>query len=174
MLERVLDFFAPMFGRDLGPRARVVVAGLWVAGQAALIATGGMRPDNAFAFRMFSESSTIQIVLYREVEAISGEGTQLVRVGADGSWVATDDNGDPQRFSWRDRVADPTLSRLDVTEHASYGADAQLARLRAALDDVMAHTNNDTQTIALVADVTVRRNGRPPEHVRLTSAARGR
>lgn len=157
---------------DFGSRARVVVAALWVGGQAVLIATGGKRPDGAFAFRMFSESSTIEITLYREVDAISGEGTQLVRVGPDGAWVATDRNGDPQRFSWRDRVVDPTLSRLDVTEHASYGADANLARLRAALDDVMAHTREDTQTLALVADVTVRRNGRPPEHVRLESARR--
>ena len=50
---------------DLGPRARVVFAVVWLAAQAALIATAGLRPEHAFGFRMFSESTTAELHLYR-------------------------------------------------------------------------------------------------------------
>ena len=43
---------------DLGPRARVVFVALWLGVQLALVATASLRPEHAFAFRMFSESTT--------------------------------------------------------------------------------------------------------------------
>ena len=78
----------------------------------------------------------------------------------------------PRRIRWRDRVHDPALSAFDVTIHASYGSAAQLARLQAALDDVVQHMPDDAETRALVADVTLRKNGREPVLLHLTSAPR--
>jgi hypothetical protein len=56
--------------------------------------------------------------------------------------------------------------------HASYGVDAQLFRLQRALDDVVGHLPRDSETKGLAADVSVRRNGRPPVVVHLESARR--
>ena len=62
---------------------------------------------------------------------------------------------------------------FDTERSASYGIDAQLARLQRALDDVAAHTPDDADTRRFLLDVTVRRNGREPYVVHLTSAERG-
>ena len=150
---------------------RANVAALWVGGQVALVATGPRRADGAFAFRMFPESSTIQIDLVREVTAPSGHG--VVRVPVDsGRWLARDDDGVLHRFRWDDRVTDSNLYPYGQPVHASYGAAAQLERLARALDDVAAHIPEDAETVRLVADVTVRKNGGPPTHVELASAWR--
>jgi hypothetical protein len=136
-----------------------------------LVVTAGARPDHAFGFRMFQESSTIHLHLAREVEAETGHGTRLVAVDG-GSWIARDRTGTLHRFSWKDRVQEPALGAFDRTFHASYGADAQTERLRAALDDVAAHTlgpKDDAETRALVLEVTVRKNGREPKSITLRS-----
>ena len=156
---------------DLGPKARIVFAVLYLGGQGALIATAGMRADHAFGFRMFSESTTIEVELFRMLEAPSGHGTTTVHV-EDGRWVARDHRGTPHRFSFHDRVRDAALSTFDTRIHASYGADAQLVRLKAALDDVAAHLDDDAETRRLVLDVTVRKNGREPLRVTLESPRR--
>lgn len=120
---------------------------------------------------MFNESSTVRFSLLREVEAPSGHGTLLVHT-YEGEWTARGKDGTLHRFSWRDRVKVVALSVFDVTLEAGYGAAAQLARMQAALDDVADHIPNDAETRRLLADVTVKRNGREPSLVRLASASR--
>jgi hypothetical protein len=150
---------------DLGPGARVAFAACWIAGQIALVATAGQRPDHAFGFRMFPEASTIEIRLSRETAA----GT-LAAPG--GQWSARDATGQLRHFSWHDRVRDPVLENLDDLVFASYGIDAQTARLQRALDDVSAHLAGDDETLRLRADVVVRRNGTSPTTLTLTSRIR--
>jgi hypothetical protein len=150
---------------DLGPRARVVFAAGYLAAQGALVATAPLRPDHAFGFQMFSESSTMSIHLSRRLR--SGGSAD---VPSGGEWTAPGPDGAPRRFSWRDRIKDPLLGNLDTTMQAAYGAAAQVARVQAALDDVAAHLDGDAETRALVADVTIRKNGRDPATVQLTSA----
>jgi hypothetical protein len=153
----------PLRGR-LRP-LRVVFAALWIGGQAALVVTAGERPDHIFGFRMFPEASTIEIRLWREtaVGAVRAPG---------GEWSARDAAGQLRHFSWRDRVRDPILSSIDARVFASYGVDAQLARLGRALDDVAGHVAEDAETRRLVAEVVVRRNGGDAATVTLQSQAR--
>ena len=148
---------------------RTVFAVAWIGLQAALVLTAQRRADGAFGFRMFSESTTIVVVLYREVANADGTRTR-VHV-EDGTWAARDPAGVRKRFSWYDRVW-PNLGVFDREIHASYGEAAQLARLQGALDDVAAHIPEDTETRRLLLDVTLRRNGREPHTVTLTSAER--
>jgi hypothetical protein len=162
------------WGSFRGAWGRTAFAAAWILGQLALVVTADARPDAAFGFRMFQESSTIHVHFLREVDAMAAHGTSLVPV-RDGTWVARDSEGTPHRFSWKDRVHEPTLSTFDRTFHASYGADAQLARLGAALDDVASHTlspRDDAETHALVLQITIRRNGRGPRTVTLRSPRR--
>jgi hypothetical protein len=156
---------------ELGLRARVAFAASYLAFQAALIVTSARRPDHAFGFQMFNESSTVQFALLREVEAPSGHGTLFVHA-YDGEWMARGSDGALRHFSWRDRVKIPALSAFDVTLEAGYGASAQLARMQAALDDVAQHIPNDDETLRLLTDVIVKRNGREPWMTRLASAPR--
>ena len=135
--------------------------------QGALVATAPLRADHAFGFQMFSESSTMSIHLSRRLD-----GGAVVDVPSGGEWTARGPDGRLHRLAWRDRIKDPLLSNLDTTMQAAYGEAAQLARAKAALDDVAAHIPEDSETKALVADVTVRKNGRDPVTVQLTSAAR--
>jgi len=140
---------------DLGPRARVAFAACWIAGQASLILTAGARADHVFGFRMFPEASTLEIRLSREV------GGQVVPAPR-GEWSARDAQGQLRHFAWHDRVRDPILSAIDARVFASYGVDAQLARLQRALDDVADHVPEDGETRRLRADVEVRLNSRAP------------
>jgi hypothetical protein len=152
---------------DLGRRARIVFAITWVAAQAALVVSASRRADHAFGFRMFSESSTIEIHLARETP----DGTKSIE---NGEWTVKDADGIPKKMRWRDRVRDPVLSTLGAPVQASYGAEAQLSRLQAALDDVAAHTPEDVETLKLVADVHVKKNGRDATTIRIESASRRR
>ena len=139
---------------DLGPRARVAFAAAWLAVQAGLVLTAGARVDRIFGFRMFPEASTMEVHLSRVVKGV-------VVPAPGGEWSARDASGQLRHFSWHDRVRDPVLSSLDERVFASYGADAQLARLQRALDDVADHVAEDGETARLRADVLVWRNGRP-------------
>lgn len=150
---------------DLPPAARVAFAAAWLAGQGALVLTGGSRPDGVFAFRMFPEASTIEVHLARDVG-----GATVPAPG--GEWSARDASGQLRHFSWHDRVRDPVLGAVDARVFASYGAAGQLARLQRALDDVADHVPEDGETRRLRATVTVWRNGREPETVTLESHAR--
>jgi hypothetical protein len=150
-------------------RRRVAFAAAYLGVQAGLVATAGRRPDASFGFRMFSESSTIEVSLTREIDAPSGHGTVAVPA-PDGVWAARDKEGQLRKVRWSDRVKEAALATFDVPMHASYSADAQLARWHAALDYVAAHTPEDAETRALALDISVRRNGRDPVHVRFVSA----
>jgi hypothetical protein len=150
---------------DLGRRARVAFAAGWVALQAGLVLTASCRPDGIFGFRMFPEASTLEFQLERVVG-----GASVVAPG--GNWSAHDMSGQLRHFSWRDRVTDPVLSSPGTRVFAAYGADAQLARLRRALDDVALHEPEDAETERFVARVRVWRNGRDPESVVLASTSR--
>lgn len=155
---------------QLGQWGRVVFAVAWIGLQGGLILTANRRPDGAFGFRMFSESTTIKVSLYREVAAPDG-GRTRVHVD-DGKWSARDASGRVKRFSWHDRVT-PNLAVFDAEWAAAYGEAAQLTRWQGALDDVFAYTSDDADTLRLVLDVVVKKNGREPHTVTLFSADRG-
>lgn len=138
----------------------------WFAAQIGLIGTATRRADGAFGFRMFSESTTVSMKLTRELD-----GGARVPVSG-GAWVAKDSSGVPHRLSWLDRVKRADLSTFDRETHASYGEDAQLERLNAALDDVASHIPEDAETRRLLLDVKVWKNGREPHMVTLASAPR--
>ena len=146
-------------------RVAVAFAAAWILGQAALVLSAGARPDHIFGFRMFPEASTLEIHLWRDTAA----GTVAA---VHGEWSARDAAGQLRHFSWRDRVRDPVLTSIDAPVFASYGVDAQLARLGHALDDVADHIGDDTETLRLRADVVVRKNGAGPVTVRLASHPR--
>jgi hypothetical protein len=135
--------------------AKATFAAAWVALQGVLIATAGERPDGAFGFRMFSESSTIEVHLFRE-----NAGGARVEVDG-GEWVAKDKDGAAHRFFWGSYVKEPNLTVFGVTMHASYGAAAQTQRWSAALDYVAHHIPEDVETRALELELTIRRNGHP-------------
>ncbi len=156
---------------DLPPGARVVFALAFVGAQIALVFTADRRPEGAFGFRMFSESSELEAHLVRELDGPGGLREVAV---SDGEWTAKDAVGVVHRVRWGERVRRPELSRFDATMHASYGARAQIARWQAAVDDVASHTPDDAETRRLIVELTVRRNGRAPEKVRLASAPRSR
>ncbi len=145
---------------------RVALVAAWIALQAALVLTGSKRADAAFAFRMFPESSTISISLSREL------ATGVTVPIEEGRWVGHDAQGVPHDLAWSNRVKDPILSSLGQANNASYGVDAQLSRLQAALDDVSLHLEGDAETRAIIATVTVRKNGHDPYVVALTSKKR--
>ena len=149
---------------------RVAFAALWVGLQFTLVITADRRPDAAFGFRMFTESSAVKVVLYREVVGEQGQ-RKLVRV-EDGVWAARDAGGLVRSFAWSDRVRRRELAVFDTEVSARYSANAMIARLQAALDDVAAHVPDDAETRRFVLDVTVRRNAREPYVVHLASAER--
>jgi hypothetical protein len=151
---------------ELGPRARVVFAVLYVGVMLSVVVSAQFRPDRVFGFQMFNESSTVNIHLFRRVRAsarlvplVNGEFT-------DGP------PGAPRLWRWTDRVHDPTLGRLDAPTHAKYGLEGQLFRLQFALDDFMTQLPRGGQTLELVAVVDTVKNGRAPSVVRLHSVPR--
>jgi len=162
---------APRASQPPKPRiGRVFFAVAWLGVQGALVLTADRRIDAAFGFRMFAESSSIRMSLYRE---IVGQDGQRSRVHVDdGVWSANDAGGLKRRFAWSDRVRRYELARFDTETSAKYGAHATLARLQAALDDIATHTPDDADTRRFLLDVTVRRNGREPYVVHLVSAER--
>ena len=148
--------------------ARGLVALAYGSVQIALVLTAVHRPDGTFGFRMFNESSSVRARLFREVEAPSGHGT--VRIPAPGGkWRAKDENGEAHHFDWYERAKSGALVGLDSMQHASYGADAQVERLDGALHDLAAHLQGDAETKALVLEIDVSHNGRPPVPVELTA-----
>ena len=152
---------------DLGPRARVAFVVAWLAAQAALIATGDLRPEHAFAFRMFSESTTA--VLHLQRRTFDGE---LVSCD-NGRWWTRTSRGARLYLSMRDYIDAPELSFYDVRVPAAYGRAAELARLRAALDYVLGRLGDDDRTTAqFVVDVALRSGAGTQSRVTVESRAR--
>jgi hypothetical protein len=149
---------------------RIVFAVVWVVGQVVLVLTADRRVDGAFGFRMFPESSTLKIALFREVDGPPGQGRQRIHVDA-GVWNARSADGISHRLTWYDRVPTPYWI-FDQEMPASYGARTQLARLAGALDDVASHVPNDAETHRFILEVIVRRNGREPVQHQLVSRER--
>ncbi len=149
---------------DLGPRARVVFAVLYVGAMASVIVSAQYRPDHVFGFQMLNESSTLEIHLAREVRRRRDE----VPVVA-GQWQARDRNGKLGTFRWDDRVKDSVLEVLDAPVHAKYGLSGPLFHLQLALEDVLNPMPEDSETTGLIAHVTTVLNCRAPAMVRLHS-----
>ena len=144
-------------------------AALYVGGMVLAIGAGMRQPDHVFGFQMFNESSTIEISLERRVR----QGGKRVHVPVpNGEWSARDKNGKLHEFRWNDRVRYGGLAALGVRRHASYGLEAQLFRLRKALEDTLRHIPDDAETEALIAVVSASHNGRPPERIRLSALRR--
>jgi hypothetical protein len=146
-------------------KGRVAFGALWIVGQVALVVSADDRPDHIFGFRMFPEASTLEIELLR----VTARGDVPA---PHGEWSAQDGSGQLRHFSWHDRVRDPVLGTLDTPVFASYGLDAQFARLQHALDDVADHLQGDAETLQLQADVSASKNGREPTTVILSSRLR--
>lgn len=121
-------------------------------------------PDRAYGFQMFNESSRVTMRLYREVER---KKRRVLVPLPDGRWRAPDAQGTPHEYSWYDRMLAPRLFQLGTSMHTRYGLEAQLFRAQAALDDLVRHIPNDTQTRALVLEIEPIKNGTPAPSVRL-------
>ena len=144
---------------ELGPRGRVIACAVFFGSELLLVATGGMRSDRSYGFRMFPESSSITVHVSRRL----ADGT-LVPIEK-GRWSARDCNGEAHDIVWGRMVRSPAPWRLDAPVAAPYGVDSELHRTRDALRWVLDHTPQDCETRALVARVDTRRNGHPPEVV---------
>jgi hypothetical protein len=151
---------------DLGPRARVVFAGVYTLVMLTVIVSAQFRPDHVFGFQMFNESSTVNIHLFRRVR-----GRRALEPLGDGTFTERA-HGVTRTFSWLERVHDPVLSKLDTPTHAKYGLEGQLFRLQLALDDFVARLSKDSETLGLVAVVETLKNGRDPRVLRLKADRR--
>lgn len=143
---------------ELGRKTRVVFVVLFLGLQLGLVLTADLRPDRIFSFRMFNESSQLKFELYREIRGRRGRPRRVPVT--DGVWQARNKAGTLAEFRWADRVRYGSLSRPSVFKHTPYGLDAQLFRLQKALDDVAAHIPDDSDTLALIAVVDKKKNGR--------------
>lgn len=152
---------------DLGPRARVVFALVYVFVMAVVIVGAQFRPDHVFGFQMFNQASNIETHLFRRVR-----GKRKPVPVVDGTWQARDRRGTLRTFRWNDRIKDPVLGVLDRRVHARYGLEGQLFRVPDALEDVLAHLRNDAETTGLLAEVWASKNGREPELVRFEANRR--
>jgi hypothetical protein len=151
---------------ELGPRARVVFALVYVLVMVAVVVSAQLRPDHVFGFQMFNESSTVNIHLFRRVR-----GRRALEPLPNGSFVDRS-QGNARTLSWLERVHDPVLSKLDTPTHAKYGLEGQLFRLQLALDDFVARLPKGSDTLGLVAVVETLKNGRDPRVVRLKAEHR--
>jgi hypothetical protein len=152
---------------DLGPRARVAFAVAYASVMLVVVISAQYRPDHAFGFQMFNETSTLNIHLYRRIR-----GERQLEAFVDGGFTTRGKDGSPRRIEWRDRVRDRVLGRLDETVHAKYGLAGQLQRLDLALKDFVRHLGDDQDTQEIVAVVETRKNGRKPAVVRLKARRR--
>jgi hypothetical protein len=146
---------------DLGARGRAVLCVLFFGGEAALVATAGLRSDRSYGFRMFPETSYVDVHVSRRLD-----GGQLVPIQA-GRWHAHDCKGGVHVFVWDTMVRFPAPWRLDAHVGAPYGVESEVGRTRDALRWVADHTPDDCETQALVARIEPVRNGRPLDPIDL-------
>lgn len=107
--------------------------------------------DHAFfGFQMFPESSEWQATIERELE----DGT---RIDIRDDW--------PGGYEWSDLVSGRGLSHPFNRHHADTGVRSTLHFFAAAVEWVAAHTPDDTESVRLIATVSVWHNGRPAEPI---------
>lgn len=107
--------------------------------------------DHAFfGFQMFPESSEWTASIERELS----DGR---RIDVRQPW--------PGGYRWGDLVNGRGLGHPFAPHHADTGLDSTLHFFAEALDWVAANTPLDTETVRLVATVTVWDNGRGPETI---------
>lgn len=140
-------------GRSL---ARIGAALILVV-QIGLVVRAYGAPIDIFGFQMFPESSMWQ--------------ADIVRETADGRRIPIDEPW-PGGYRWGDLVTARGLATPGVEHHADAGIDATLFLLDHALAWVGANTPGDTETVRLVAEVTVRRNGGDAERIVLVGPHR--
>lgn len=138
-------------------RLRRLVAAFVLLAQIALIVRAYSAPVAVFGFQMFPESSDWSVTLYRVTA--TGE-----RIDVREAW--------PGGYRWHELVADSGLESPFHRHPAAYGIDASLHLLQGALDWVVSHIPDDTDTTRIIAEVDVWTNGRGPEHRTVTSAQR--
>lgn len=144
---------------DLGPRGRALFCLVFFGGQAVLVATATMRSDRSYGFRMFPESSYVDVHVSRRLD-----GGRLVPIEA-GRWQAHDCSGGVHAFVWGQMVRFPAPGKLDAHVGAPYGVESEVHRTREAMRWVAEHTPDDCETRALVARVQPVRNGHPLDPV---------
>ena len=144
---------------DLGPRGRVALCAAFFGSEALLIATAGMRTDRSYGFRMFPETSFVDVHLVRRLD-----GGRLAPVEGE-RWQARDCGGAVHAYAWGKLVRYPAPWKLDARIGAPYGVESAVDRTRDAMRWVAQHTPDDCETRALVAHVERVRNGRDLEPV---------
>jgi len=149
---------------NLSPRLRPVFFCAYLATQLVLVLRAQKSPDLVFGFQMFNASSDLKITLFRKVRR---RGRSKVVPIRDGTWEVKDHSGVQHSYRWQDRLPRNQLATLDRFMHASYGLDAQLFRLQAALADFVLHLPGDEETEAVIAEVDTLKNGREVGHVRV-------
>jgi len=149
---------------NLSPHLRPVFFCAYLATQLVLVVRAQKSPDLVFGFQMFNASSELKISLFRKVRRRDRSKVVAVR---DGAWELKDHSGERHTYRWQDRLPRNQLATLDRFMHASYGLDAQLFRLQAALADFVRHLPGDEETEAVIAEVDTRINGGELGHVRL-------
>lgn len=152
---------SPLMRRRVRALLCLLFGGAFLGTQGALIATAGLRPDHAYGFWMFHESSTVELRFFRVIVAKDDPGgfRRVEAVGETATWEARDSAGALQTRSWRDRVKQPELATFGRRIPAAYGAGAVTARLTAALFDLSEHIE-DADSCRFEVDAAVTRNGR--------------
>lgn len=120
---------------------------LFFALQLALVATVGLRGDETFAFRMFSEASTIE------------PRVAIVHTAPNGTTFEVPLHGD----EFAALVGRREFDRLGLRRVASYGAEVQRFRWRAAAGYLARHwpTSAEARSAqAVVVRLATSRNGR--------------
>lgn len=148
----------------LGVASRAAFALTFFGLEAFGLYFGQRAPDHVFGFQMFNESSRVTVRLFREV---ARKKRRILLPLPDGHWQAPDPQGNLREYAWETRARASSLWVLGKSVHARYGLDAQLFRLQAALEDAVRHIPDDTQTLALVAEVETIKNGEAGPLVRL-------
>lgn len=144
----------------------------WVALQGALVLTAGARPEHAFGFRMFSEASTLSYSLFRVVRGPDGRLHE--EKCENGRYSIARPGQDRLFFDWHDWVKTTGLGTFDREIFASYGVDAQLSRLEAAVASFATQVPADHETVRFVIRGQSSRNGGARQPFSFESAERAR
>lgn len=149
-----------MYLRGVDRRAlfRRVAAAVIITAQLVLVVAAYPADHAYFGFQMFPESSRWRADIYR----ITATGN---RVDVRHDW--------PGGYRWDELIDGRGLGNPFTMGQAFYGIDSQLALFRHALQWVADHTPNDTESVALEADITYRHNDDPAHTITIRTRDRG-